>query len=199
MKNILECHQGKAQQDLRPNFYDQVYATSEEYQKNYHESYYKNIYLKTLDILVQKRTRNILEVGCGCGTFAEMLASSRYSCQYTGFDFSEVAIARAKNRAQSPHFTFQIDNIYTSSLFKSITYDAVVCHEVLEHILKDMDIFAKIPSGTLFIGSVPSFDSKSHVRYFSSEDQVRYRYGAVCNIEEIFFMDLIYIFYGTIN
>lgn len=32
-----------------------------------------------------------------------------------------------------------------------------------------------------------------------SEDQVRYRYGAVCNIEEIFFMDLIYIFYGTIN
>lgn len=189
---------GKAyKHECGSRYYDHIYSISDEYKKDYSSSYYINVYNETCNILKHKNIVSLLECGCGCGVFASMIAACLNNITYIGFDFSDVAISMAKKRV--PEYIFIKDNIYTTKIFDTVEYDAVVCHEVLEHLQDDLCIFKKIKPNTLFIGSVPSFDDVSHVRFFLDESSVIYRYGRLLNIEHIFSVDRIYLFYGIIK
>lgn len=179
-----------------PSFYDHVFSTSEEYKRNFKNSSYYNIYASTLEILIANQAKAVLEAGCGCGIFSSMLKASNVNISYCGFDFSQVGIDKA--RARCPNYTYHYDNIYTTNLFESYPYDTVVSHEVLEHISDDIGVIRRIREGSLFIGSVPNFDCASHVRYFTSEKQVFYRYSRCLKIEKIIFLDGMYLFYGKV-
>ena len=61
----------------------------------------------------------------------------------------------------------------------------VICFEVLEHVQKDLALLQRIRPGTQMLLSVPNFDDPYHVRYFTSEEQDRERYGRVMRISNI--------------
>lgn len=189
------CKKGKAcQKEETEAFYDSVYATSVKYQQPYRKSPYYNIYRKTLEILISKRSRSVLEAGCGCGTFSSLLSASKAKIDYCGFDFSRVGLESARRKC--PEYTYIEDNIYTTDLFETYAYDTIVSHEVLEHLSDDIGFLRRIKPGKIVIGSVPNFDSASHVRYFTHEKQILFRYSRCMDIEKIIFLDNMYLFYG---
>ena len=189
------CIKGLAQSNEKDEvFYDEVYANSEKYSRHFLNSPYYPIYSKTLEILVIKKSKVLLEAGCGCGTFSSMLTASKFPIEYCGFDFSSVGVEKAREKC--PNYIFLKDNIYTTNLFDSYPYDTIVSHEVLEHLKDDLGFLRRIRPGTLFIGSVPRFDSQSHVRYFTHEQQVIFRYKNCINIEDIIALNNMYLFYG---
>lgn len=194
-KEYIPCHQGMAfEKEANSDFYNHVYSTSQEYKKDFKSSLYFVLYKNTFDIIVKNCKKAVLEIGCGVGTFASMLYTSKYKCIYTGFDFSDVAITMAKEKC--PHFSFFCDDIYTTELYKKENYDVVVIHEVLEHLLDDTSFLKKIKPGTLIIASVPKFDSKAHVRFFSTEKQIMCRYKKHIRVHKILDLNNMFLFYG---
>ncbi len=118
----------------------------------------------------------VLEVGCGSGQLAQLLLE-RGLRDYTGFDFSAEAIALARARVPQAHF--EVDDARSTRLFADATYDVVVCTEVLEHVGDDLALVRRPRPGARLVATVPSFDSASHLRHFTTVDEVRERYGAL--------------------
>jgi SAM-dependent methyltransferase len=116
---------------------------------------------------------SVLDIGCGPGHMAGLLRDVGVS-RYCGFDFSEARIEYA--RATYPECEFHVADIFKTDLFQTVDYDTVICTEVLEHIERDREVLSKIKSGTRFLGSVPSYDSAAHVRYFTNKSDVEARY-----------------------
>jgi len=102
-----------------------------------------------------------LDIGCGQG------ALNPYILNYDGFDM-------VKN-------PFRVADIYTEEYGD---YDVYIMLEVLEHLLKDIEVLQKIPVGKKVIFSVPSFDCPPHVRVFT-EQIVRWRYRDVIRLEKV--------------
>ena len=97
----------------------------------------------------------VLEIGCGTGETAYMIATA--GGQIRAIDFAEAAIAEAKVRYQHPNLSFQVGG------FADLEgkYDAIVLQEVIEHLdnpaasLAQMKAHLK-PHGLLII-TCPSF------------------------------------------
>ena len=136
---------------------------------------------------------SILEIGCGPGQLAKYLVDEEFKI-YTGFDFSKVAIQKAKLTV--PQFIFFVKDAVLLKSYIDIEYNTVICLEVLEHIKYDLKVIENIKIGAYIIFSVPNFDSESHVRWFTSESQIRSRYFKKINISEITRIGNIYICFG---
>jgi ubiquinone/menaquinone biosynthesis C-methylase UbiE len=78
---------------------------------------------------------NLLEIGCGRGSFALWLASQRAMFHITGVDFSRTAIEIARARAQKSDLpvTF-VEGDAESLPFSKETFDVVVSCECMEHV-----------------------------------------------------------------
>ena len=115
----------------------------------------------------------MLDIGCGVGGLATLLRDKGLE-GYCGVDFSAVRLAQA--RKICPEFRFVEADAFTTDLFETLDYDAVLSLEFLEHVERDIEILNKIKSGTRFMGTVPNFPHASHVRHFQDIEQVRTRY-----------------------
>lgn len=147
-----------------------------------HRSWYYPLYKKVMDEILNTAYKQILEVGCGTGGFAEIASNKGYS--YAGFDFSEVAVQKARSRCRNSALFYQADALDKSS-YKT-AYDIIVCTEVLEHIEKDIELVSLWKKGVHVICSVPNYDSPGqHVRFFTTQDQVYERYNQVIEIDKI--------------
>ena len=145
-------------------------------------SWYYPLYKKVLGEIQKTECKTILEVGCGTGGFADLACKKKYS--YTGFDFSEVAVKKARLRTGFPELFFIGDALDKSSY--RVAHDMIVCTEVLEHIEKDLELISLWKKGVHLICSVPNYDAASqHVRFFSTSDQVFDRYNQIIEIEKI--------------
>jgi protein-L-isoaspartate O-methyltransferase len=129
----------------------------------------------------------VLEVGCGSGQLAQLLFE-RGLRDYTGFDFSAEAIELA--RARVPQARFEVDDARSTPLFSEATYDVVLCTEVLEHVGDDLALVRRARRGTRLVATVPSFDSASHLRYFTDADEARERYGPLLEELEVMPVEL---------
>jgi len=118
----------------------------------------------------------VLDVGCGPGQFA-CVARDRGLKEYWGLDFSEKQIAQAK--VVCPEFKFFCEDAFVTDKFRALDYEAVVMTEVLEHVENDLQLLSRIKGGVRFLGSVPDFPFESHVRHFTSSEEVRTRYEHV--------------------
>ena len=128
--------------------------------------------------------KNIVDLGCGPGHFGEMLKFNGIS--YHGYDFSKVAIEKAKKRI-SGHAN---KNCYVMDLekdfpkHKNVLYTAF---EFFEHIPFDIDIINKLNKDDFIIFSVPSFDTESHVQHFPTYEDVHKKYDNHLNNVQIVF------------
>jgi 2-polyprenyl-3-methyl-5-hydroxy-6-metoxy-1,4-benzoquinol methylase len=155
-------------------WYDNKYENSAEYYKHYSESRYYFIWTVIVDRVIRNGLNKILDLGCGPGQVASLFRDKGIS-QYCGMDFSSKCIELAKQKC--PDFSFIQEDIMKSDILESMDYDCVMAFEFLEHVEEDVKILERIRPGTKFYGSVPNFPNIAHVRHFSSEEEVRFRYG----------------------
>ena len=104
--------------ELNASFYNEAYSTTQgEYSlTDFRKSRYYPMYCKALELLVINRARKVLEVGCGVGHFAQLLHRTG-KFEYTGFDFSEIAVQKAQNKI--PSFNFYCQDVYLTDLFET--------------------------------------------------------------------------------
>lgn len=126
----------------------------------------------------------LLEVGCGTGTFAHYLFDTRGDRPYTGFDFSAIAVEKARKRTGRAD-RFFVGDATQAQTYRGQDYDTIVCTEVLEHLENDRGVIEHWAPGSLCICSVPNYDADTHVRHFKHEDEVRSRYAELIDIQGI--------------
>ena len=179
----------KAQKDFNisenPDTYDKLFASGgykNIYSLPYWRSPYYLLFRPILKELSSRNVKSVLEVGCGNGALAHMILE-KTKIQYKGFDFSPLAVRGAIDRTGYPEAFYVADATEPSSYTKD--YDCIICVEVLEHIETDIEVMRYWRKGCKCICSVPNFDSRTHVRYFQNEEQIRERYGQLLEITDI--------------
>lgn len=175
----------KVNQEFESNQYDRIYAeggTQKIYDLPYRHSGYYPLFREVARTLWARGTKAVLEVGCGTGGLAHLLQDEG-RVNYRGFDFSPVAVERARARVGGPNLYFVGDARDAANYVGD--YDTIVCTEVLEHIEADLEVIASWAPGIGCVCSVPNFDADNHVRFFRSEDEVRSRYGKLLDIGRV--------------
>lgn len=130
-----------------------------------------------VDRLRASSSSAILEIGCGTGQLAALIARNSEGVSYVGFDFSPERIEVARSRHIGDVARFEVADAYTTSLVENREWDAVVCTEVLEHLEGDLEILGRIPPGTRVLATVPDFPADGHVRFFRTAEHVVVRYA----------------------
>src|SRR6266550_8084104 len=110
------------------NYYDSLYAQSQEYGLDYPQSRYYFMWSVIVDRIRRDGIDDVLEIGCGSGQLARFLVDQGVE-RYTGLDFSVQAIEMGARRV--PEGKFVVDDARTSEIYDRCTYEAVVCTEVL--------------------------------------------------------------------
>jgi len=98
-------------------------------------SYEQEKYKRTLDRILETRrgSESVLEVGCSLGLFTRRLAE--HFVQVVAIDFSDEAIARARNYCgDTGNIRFIRSEL--QSLKLNVTFDVIVCAEILYYIAK---------------------------------------------------------------
>jgi SAM-dependent methyltransferase len=149
----------------------------------YRRSPYFPMFRGVVGMLQRARPKRVLEVGCGTGPLAHMLLETT-KVEYLGFDFSPVAVGKAKART-ARQANFFIGDATQAKTYKDLQYDAIVCTEVLEHIEDDLQAVRQWAAGTYCVCSVPNYDADTHVRHFKHESEVLARYSGLIDIDVI--------------
>jgi SAM-dependent methyltransferase len=185
-------------------WYDDIFRRSVEYNSLLWKS--SNLILYSAVAARILPNEYVIEYGCGTGAFAELcqLRGLRY---FMGLDFSEVAVEKAKVRLKDvecpdnfyPVF-YQHDlegefNFWNSPSISPVN-TVVVAIEVLEHLKEDLRVVARIPKGTSFVASVPTFWSLGHARRFKTMLDVRKRYEKLLEFQFMQHIDNYIIFRG---
>lgn len=160
-----------------PEYYDRAFDDDDPRRQHYTSSSYYFLWTVIVDRLRRLDARSVLEIGCGPGQLAAAIYDAHLIREYHGFDFSEPRVLQA--RRACPAFSFAVADAYTTDIFDTFRYDTAIATEFLEHVAGDLEILAKLPSGTRFLGTVPNFPYVSHVRHFSDDRDVLDRYQQV--------------------
>ncbi len=129
----------------------------------------------------------IVEVGCGAGQLAAMIAPR--STRYFGFDFSPEAVAAAHVRVARACLptplgargcqvmTVEESIEYATASPRHWRHALLVACEVLERLAGDQDLAVlSAHAGADVLLSLPTKDSAGHVRWFPTAASVRERY-----------------------
>lgn len=152
-------------------WYDHVFSKAQNYNKCTWKNFpiYNELWAASIEILNDTGITSVFDIGCGMGHFGEACKDAGIS--YRGIDFSSYAIDHSQKKL--PEFTFEVADILEYDYPEA---EAFVCQEVLEHINQDLDLFARLPRKP-FLFTVPNHDSRGHVRFFSSVQEVEERYS----------------------
>lgn len=166
--------QASADDERGAGFYDAIWESEGAEGAHYTSSRYYFMWTVIADRIASLDSKSVFDVGCGPGQLSALLRD-RGLKRYVGLDFSGKAIEIA--RANCPEFRFHQADAFTSDLFETLRYDTLITSEFLEHVVEDLKVIKRIPSGTHVIASVPNFDTEGHVRYFLTSKEVYDRYG----------------------
>lgn len=109
-----------------------------------------------LDALELPPGARVLEIGCGSGAIARVIAAREGVGEVVGVDPSDVFLARARRLAEGmPNLTFAVGDGRDLS-YDDHSFDAVVCHTVLSHALGPEAVLAEagrvvVPGGRLAV------------------------------------------------
>lgn len=155
-------------------WYDRAFSRTLETHKHYTEANHYFLWSTIASLIARDGVRSVLDIGCGSGQFADLL-HDRGIREYQGIDFSRKRVEWA--RQHCPDFTFVVEDVLRTDLFKTFGYDAVVCAEFLDHIQPDIEVIRRIKPGARFYAICPDFPYLSHTRYFRDSEEVRERYA----------------------
>ena len=162
--------------------YDAMYEGAGTYDLPYAQSHYYPMFRKTLQEVIRLDAKHVLEVGCGSGSFAEMLFDHT-DIPYSGFDFSRAGVEKAAHRTGRGN-AFRVSNALDPDSYRP-RHDTIVCTEVLEHVEADREVVGLWNSGVNCICTVPNFDFDTHVRFFMTAEEVHDRYADLIEIDRI--------------
>jgi 2-polyprenyl-3-methyl-5-hydroxy-6-metoxy-1,4-benzoquinol methylase len=184
LKNCTECShifQTEIKTLLLTLIYNEFYAhynldTSIEFQEVYRDRTVKFMQ----EILSHEKNQNVLDIGCGEGTYFPFFENTGYECY--GIEPSEKGkIAKEKNPKAHISDTF-FENIETNIF--GTTFNVILMNWVLEHIAELEPFFEKLKEyinlGTKLIIQVPDiqyyidndialFYAHEHINYFTIE------------------------------
>jgi trans-aconitate methyltransferase len=163
-------------QEAEADVYDEGFLNNPRYRKKPKDAPWFPIW-RAVARLVPRRG-SVLDIGCGPGHLSCLVARRP---KYIGIDFSKIAIAMAKTR--NPWAEFIVDDLRTCKL--PLT-DIVLATEVLEHIEDDLGVLERIKPGRRIIISVPTYDSRTHVRWFDTKADVLQRYSGLIKVSRAF-------------
>lgn len=108
----------------------------------------------------------VLDVGCGLGFLLSALSPR---LERFGVEVSSFACSFANREFGLPVFNGTLADALSLGLFKPASFDVVVCHHVVEHVDRPLDLMASIeevvrPGGLLVLGT-PDFDGTMARRY----------------------------------
>jgi 2-polyprenyl-3-methyl-5-hydroxy-6-metoxy-1,4-benzoquinol methylase len=114
-----------------------------------------------LDRLEKHGCETVLDIGCGEGTLGELAPDS---VEIFGVDISETALTIAdEHYTETAQIDLENDNLKDKF---EIEFDAVVCLEVLEHLINPKNFLSEmvieLSEDALFIISVPNFVFWNH-------------------------------------
>ena len=158
--------------------YNEMYLESVIYRKHYSDTVYFPVWKYIVDKLFPDD--KILELGCGPGQMAKLLYDKGIR-QYTGIDFSSVAIKMAIGNV--PSFTFIQANLNDVD-FKEYSDYRIISTETFEHLADDTELLKKLPKRRI-IFSVPNFMCANHYRTYNSTDHIKEYYKYVLRISDI--------------
>jgi SAM-dependent methyltransferase len=170
-----------------PQTYDEMFAAGGAggvFDLPYRHSGYYPLFKVVARAVMAERPRRLLEVGCGTGGMAHLLMERYPAVAYRGFDFSPLAVDKARRRTGVAE-AFSVGDATDAATYAGSGYDAVICTEVLEHIDNDLRVIAHWRIGAWCVCSVPNYDADTHVRLFRTEDEVRERYGSLIELHSI--------------
>jgi SAM-dependent methyltransferase len=156
------------------DWYDSVFSESKTYKLPYRQSPYYFLWCVVVDRIMRSGATSVLDIGCGPGQVACFLRDKGLG-KYTGIDLSPVAIQMAEK--QCPGFHFIATNALETNAFGTVEYDTAISFEFLEHVEDELKVLRRLAPGTRFWGTVPNFEYVSHVRHFSSSEEVIRRYS----------------------
>ncbi len=167
-------------------------------QKDIFRRYYP-MYQKVLSFLPRPDVcPPILDLGCGVGYFAKVLADRGYK-DYVGVDFSKAMLEYCV-KMKTP-YRFVLGDLNTEQTRKLFAHFSLfVTLQTLEHIKGDLEIIERIPRKSQIICSLPSYKSKGHVRIFKTKASIIHRYSRFIKIQNIVALKLrrkiIFVFNG---
>ncbi len=139
-------HEAKRRTGFEQNYFTDVYESRGEGER-------ESVFQRNLEILLKyKESGNLLDIGCAYGEFLQV-AQNRF--RVTGIDVSRHAISKAKTHV--PEGTFKVVDTNGKTLpFTDMSFDAVTCFDVIEHLKSTEKLFSEIrrvlkKSGVLFL------------------------------------------------
>lgn len=179
----LNLDANKMSKDLNIKFYDEL---SDDYHLIFDswEEAIKNQAL-ILDSIIKTHTKSdaqsVLDCACGIGTQSIGLASLGY--KVSGTDISPKAIERAKIEAekQDVYIPFKVGDFRTLDKNIEGSFDVVIaCDNALPHLMDEVEmllaaknIWAKMNTDSLFIGSIRDYDKILDDRPLSTQPTVK--------------------------
>ncbi|MBD2248597.1 class I SAM-dependent methyltransferase [Nostoc sp. FACHB-888] len=114
----------------------------------------------TKEILMRKRCKSVVEIGCGTGKNTLLL--SQIAQIVYAVDFSAAMIEKAKEKVNSVNVTFITADITNQWICSNESIDLITCNLVLEHIKDLSKIFSEVsrvlvPGGYFFICELHPF------------------------------------------
>lgn len=132
-------------------------------------------YIKHLKHLSRFCVGSVLDLGCGLGLLADMIADNLYF----GIDYSEYAIEHARKTTKNPRATFLHGDLL-DFIETPLRYDTIVLSEVIEHIVFPAQLasFAVANYKKRLVGSVPvNMIIKSHIKPKWSRQEIQNLFG----------------------
>ncbi len=158
------------------DWYDQAFRNNSEYSLHYRQSQYYYLWCVVVDRVLRAGAVSVLDIGCGPGQVAQFFKDKGLAT-YIGLDLSPVAINMA--RRLCPKYTFIAASAFETDILERADIDTVVSMEFLEHVNDELSVLKRIRGGVRFIGTVPNFAYASHVRHFTSCEEVVQRYASL--------------------
>ena len=162
-----------------PEYYDKVFSRSKGYLCPPEDSPYYILWAGILDLI--KGHVKILDVGCGPGQFAILCARAGH--EYTGLDWSSVAVEAGKKGLGEFHLVDVQEDVVARRAHFEGDHEVFTFIEFLEHVPRDLEILADVPQGRIIILTVPDFPSNSHFRFFKDMKQAKQRYRDLIKID----------------
>ena len=123
------------------------------------------------DLLLERKPRGkIVDVACGIGYGAHLLAQAGFSV--LAIDRDAEAIAYGREHYAHPNLTFRVDD--ATKLTQLQNCDAATCFETIEHLDHPLLLLKELRAAPLLLASVPNEDHfphncgiKFHVRHYT--------------------------------